>query len=563
MTTAGSRVYRVLVVDDEDIVQSLVQDALENEGLAVQTCSSGEDALRLMQVAPVDLLITDIRMSGMSGTQLAELARELNPAVGVVFITGYASLTSAKDAIKQGALDYIMKPFELGEIRQAVQNALAKLNDSAAASSHEQLTTLSDLSHVLFAAGDCRSLVTSSLKFAMLHQKSEHGSVLFWDSGRSEYIMLTIEGETVNEDHLGGEPLRSLALTGGLIQFREPALISTRDDHPILQIVQDSEVHRFLFPQWLERHKQMLVVPVMRFGDFFGMVMLASDDDTFKVRQTDLKFLSIIASQLAITLENVSLLEEAQQAYARLKGLQDETIELEKMATRGAMSAEIGHELNNFLGVVAGNVNLLELQLHNGNYDKLDKYLAAVTTTLEKMKTFTANLMDLRPISSKKEVAYFDRIITEVVEYLRPQRRFREVEIVMPDYIERIPLLADTTQIQQLLYNLFHNAADATAGCETRRITVAADILPDGERFEVSIKDTGVGFDPELLAKAFHEKFTTKESGHGFGLVVCKRIIDNHGGELSVESAPGNGTRIAISFPLAASEVEAAVPASF
>jgi len=277
--------------------------------------------------------------------------------------------------------------------------------------------------------------------------------------------------------------------------------------------------------------------------------MLAHEEDTISVKKSDLTFLAITASQLAITLENLALLEESQQAYSRLKELQDQTLELEKMATRGTMSAEIGHELNNFLGVVAGNVDLLQLHLDKGNYDKLGKYLSTVSATLGKVKVFTDNLMDLRAASSHKETIRFDSLITEIVDYLRPQRRFEGIEITLPKKIEPVEFEADTTQIQQLLYNLFHNAADAMIGCDRRTIKVGLE--PTGDRFLISIRDTGSGFDPELLTKAFHEKFTTKESGHGFGLVVCKRIIDNHGGELNIESAPGEGTCISIDFPLA------------
>ena len=555
MSEERSREYHILVVDDEDIVQSLVRDALEDEGHVVYTCSSGEDAVHILQNEPIELLITDIRMPGMDGTQLVERAREMNPAIGVVFMTGYASLTSAKDAIKQGALDYIMKPFELSEIRQAVSNAISKLNVAAAASSHEQLNSLSDLSHMLFAAGDRRSLITSSLKFAMMHQKTDCGSALYWDSTADEYAMLTITGDQSAISTLGTEPLRTVVEGGDLITWQEPALVTGRHDHPVGQLIDDPEICNFLCPPWKDDHKQMLVIPVHRAATFFGMMMLSSDDDTIKVKQADLKFLSIMASQLGIMLENLSLLEETQEAYGRLKALQDETIELEKMATRGEMSAEIGHELNNFLGVVAGNVNLLEVHLKKGNYDKLDRYLSTVNATLEKIKIFTNNLMDLRTISSRKEVVYFDKMITEVVEYLQPQKRFREVEIVTPDHLDSIPFEADTTQVQQLLYNLFHNAADATVGCDIRRITVSVDLVSEQDSFRLGIRDTGVGFDPAHLSKAFHEKFTTKESGHGFGLVVCKRIIDNHGGELSVESAPGAGTCISITFPLAPNAV--------
>ncbi|RME27090.1 MAG: ATP-binding protein, partial [Candidatus Zixiibacteriota bacterium] len=66
----------------------------------------------------------------------------------------------------------------------------------------------------------------------------------------------------------------------------------------------------------------------------------------------------------------------------------------------------------------------------------------------------------------------------------------------------------------------------------------------------LTIADTGSGFEPDKLAKAFKEQFTTKENGHGFGLVVCNRIVENHGGSIDVDSAPGKGTRITISLPL-------------
>ena len=226
-------------------------------------------------------------------------------------------------------------------------------------------------------------------------------------------------------------------------------------------------------------------------------------------------------------------------------------IELEKMATRGTMSAEIGHELNNFLSVVAGNVDLLQLHLKKGNYDQLDRHLGAVAGTLARMKSFTDNLMDLQPISSQPEVIRFDHLIREVVEYVQPQKRFEGIELSLPTEIQPIPLKADHTQIQQLLYNLLHNAADATIGCEERTIQVSIEDHQDLNSFRIAIQDSGVGFDGELLSKAFQEKVTTKESGHGFGLVVCKRIVDNHGGELQIESAPGEGTCISITFPLA------------
>ena len=173
-----------------------------------------------------------------------------------------------------------------------------------------------------------------------------------------------------------------------------------------------------------------------------------------------------------------------------------------------------------------------------------------MSDNIEKIKKFTTNLMDLRAISTKKETVRFDKLIAEVVDYLKPQRRFREVTIKLEPITRPLPFEADTVHIQQVLYNLFNNAADAMLNRDTKVITASAYANSDNETFRVTIRDTGVGIQPKHLKKVFNEKFTTKEKGHGFGLVVCKRIIENHKGHLTIESTPEVGTAISIDFPL-------------
>ena len=225
------------------------------------------------------------------------------------------------------------------------------------------------------------------------------------------------------------------------------------------------------------------------------------------------------------------------------------------------MSAEIGHELNNFLGVVTGNLSLLDFHLKKQNYNELDRYFHAITDNIDKIKTFTGNLMDLTPIASKKETIRFDQLLIEVVDYLKPQKRFAGVSLNVATLNEPILFEADTTHIQQLLYNLFNNAADATIDCAQREINVGITIDCANGVFAVTIRDSGAGMEPALLEKAFTEKFTTKKDGHGFGLLVCKRIIENHDGKLSVESALSQGTSITITFPLVDTLIETLAPA--
>ncbi|PWB74765.1 hypothetical protein C3F09_03495 [candidate division GN15 bacterium] len=541
---------QILVVDDETVVVSLVRDALEDDNYAVETCGTAEDALNWLTRKRFDLLITDIRMPGMDGIELVCRGREMLPDLGVIFITGYANLASAKNAIKQGAFDYIMKPFELSEIRQAVRNALVKKSEVAAKSAEQELTRMSDLSQMLFAANDRISLITSSLKFIMMNQHVANGAAVLFNRRENMFTEITIYGATENLTEGPLDPELDAVIGERIEALRHPIVSTCFEDHPLYTPTMPEKGRALMRPPWARQGQPLVHVPITRANTAFGRIVFEPSDSATSLKDSDLKFLAVTASQLATTLENLDLLEETQKAYAGLKELQDETIRLETIATRGLMSAEIGHEMNNFIGVVAGNLSLLDFNIKKGNFNDLQKYTTAMAGTIEKIKKFTANLMDLRPISSEKTTISFDRLLAEVLDYLKPQKRFRDVTVTVSEAVDNVLFDADPTQMQQLLYNFFNNAADATAESSRKEISVCLNVQREEGLFRFSITDTGCGMPPELLHRAFQERFTTKVSGHGFGLVVCKRIIDNHGGRLHVDSTPGQGTTITVDFPL-------------
>ncbi|MCK4606171.1 MAG: response regulator [candidate division Zixibacteria bacterium] len=551
MSPSEDKAIRVIVADDEDIVVSLVRDALEDEGYQIETASDGQGALTIIKSEPIDLIVTDIRMPHMDGIEMVRQAREIHPDVVVIFMTGYADLSSAKNAIKQGAFEYIMKPFELSELRQAVANAAERIHRDAAAGKHgNELDRLSDLNQMLYEAGDKKSLATLSLKYTLMHCRANCGAILYWNADRTGFTSINVVEEQTEESVFPDQPLADCVEKLDLQQFVKPFQIEPGTDHPFYSTDPDHQLEQYLMPRGLESVERALMMPVRRSDTLYAILTLGFNAGSDAVKDTNLKFLSVAGSQLALSLENLRLLQEAQDAYNRLKELQDETIQLEKMATRGEMSAEIGHELNNFLGVVAGNLSLLEFHLKKEQYDQLHKYVHGISDNIDKIKRFTGNLMDLTPISSSKEIVYFEKLLAEVVDYLRPQKRYSGVTISIEPVTCSIPMEADITHLQQLLYNLFNNAADATADCETREIHVWVEPDEAARAFGLTIRDTGSGIDPELLTRAFNEKFTTKKTGHGFGLLVCRRIIDNHGGKLTIESAPGQGTSIRIDFPM-------------
>jgi DNA-binding NtrC family response regulator len=114
----------LLIVDDELIVRESLGNWLKEEGYTVDTSESGLDALKKIEAGKFDLLIADIKMPGMDGIELLERAKKIEPDLQVLVITAYASIDTAVQAMRKGAFDYIVKPFNPEDVSQIIQRAL-------------------------------------------------------------------------------------------------------------------------------------------------------------------------------------------------------------------------------------------------------------------------------------------------------------------------------------------------------------------------------------------------------------------------------------------------------
>ena len=112
--------FKVLVAEDEDITLRNIIEALEEGGFNVQGARNGVEALKKLDAEHFDVLITDIKMPEMSGIELLEKTKEKYPDIKVIITTGFGSISSAIEAIKKGASDYITKPFDLDELTMKV-----------------------------------------------------------------------------------------------------------------------------------------------------------------------------------------------------------------------------------------------------------------------------------------------------------------------------------------------------------------------------------------------------------------------------------------------------------
>jgi len=117
----------ILIVDDEKIAVKNLEHIMKKEGYNVSSTLSGKNALIMLQEREFDIILTDLRMEKVDGMQVLKKAKELYPDTEVILITGYATVSSAIDAMKHGAFYYITKPFRLEEVRKVVKDALEKV----------------------------------------------------------------------------------------------------------------------------------------------------------------------------------------------------------------------------------------------------------------------------------------------------------------------------------------------------------------------------------------------------------------------------------------------------
>jgi len=542
---------KILVVDDEEIMLKLACDALRSQGHQVSGASRALEALDKLKQEKFDFILTDIKMPEMDGMELIQAAHQIDPSMGAIFMTGYASLDTAKRAIQEGAYDYILKPFDLQEIRSAVTRAIQKRDQTFGDARTKGLSQLFDLNRILYTASDSKSLLKLSLEFALVQSRLKSGIILYWEQKKKELqVFLTkdleqnvfVEAPTKIDERLMAE----------WSQLREILLIKSVKQYPLFSQLANLLSDSSRMDDFLEPDSEAILIPLRKAESTSGIIVLRKTKKDQKLSEQDFKLLAILGIQIAISLENLSLLLETQKSYRESQNLQEQIIRLEKMATQGRISAEIGHELNNYLTVIMGNFQILGMKINKSELEFLHKQLHTISTNLEKIKRFAEGLLDFSTLKAEKATCDINDLIEKTLIFIKPQSIFKNISL-FTELKPGLPhLVVDVGQIQQVLYNLLNNAADAMGKRkgEGGTITVGTYYHLEKRLVEIWVRDTGKGMSDEELQKIFTTGFTTKESGHGMGLSICKKIIDQHGGTVQVESELDKGTTFRIRLPL-------------
>jgi two-component system NtrC family sensor kinase len=249
-----------------------------------------------------------------------------------------------------------------------------------------------------------------------------------------------------------------------------------------------------------------------------------------------------IGAALVITLDDVTLQKQNEERL----------FELQQLADKGVLASSISHELNNFLGLILGGVELTEFALKAGNPQKAAANLAKLKGSVANLERFTKGLVDLATPANAKRSGDLNSVIEDVLAFLSVQKRFKGIRIESHLGEDLPQFLFDPDQITQLLLNLLNNAADAIHEAGTPEGRIAIETRRPGDQVLLEVGDNGGGISPDLKDRLFKYRLSTKTSGHGYGLVTCANIVRDHHGSIEVSSEIDAGSTFTVRLPVVA-----------
>jgi signal transduction histidine kinase len=234
----------------------------------------------------------------------------------------------------------------------------------------------------------------------------------------------------------------------------------------------------------------------------------------------------------------------------RLRAAQDELVVAERMATVGRLSLKVAHEVRNPIAAIGLNAELVGDIVKERQGPDMDEASGLVSAIREQVSALDALTEEYLAFARFPRPQYeedsINEMVTALVEFVRPLATRQGVAVETTTDQALPPMAIDRTLLRQAILNLVKNGLEALGG--KGQLTVSTRRVDD--RAEIAIIDTGPGIEPEVAKRLFEQFFTTKPQGTGLGLYISRQIIEEHGGTLRWESAPGQGTAFTASLPI-------------
>jgi PAS domain S-box-containing protein len=508
---------KVLIIDDEPSIRLTLAEFLKREGFETLVAADAAQGSALFD-SRVDVAVVDVNLPGRSGIDLLREFSGREPHVPIIMITGEPDVSHLPEIVRSGAYDFIAKPVLKDVITRAVARAVEKKRLG-----EEKLRLEREVK--LHAEGLERRVEQRTAELAEAHSFLN----LVLDSS-TEYAIVAIDMERrVTLFNRGAELL--FGYTAAEVLGRRPS-----------ELFVD-----------VERYGRDVLSSSLREADTAGHfqteLRLHRKDGTELPASVALTPI-IGGRQLGhlCVMRDLTAEREAEEALHRM---QARLAHHEKIAALGRVAAQVAHEVKNPLaGLLLFSMHLRkkltglvgddELQLA----DRVVETINHLTNTVNQIMNFAS------PMSLALRDVDLNLVITNVLQLLEPQLASAGIEWRLDLQDGGLGARLDESALRSALTNLFLNALQAMSG--GGRLSVTTRRAADSLRVEVA--DTGVGMTGEQLRNVFEAFYTTKSQGLGLGMPYAKKVVEQHGGRISVESRAGEGTTVRIYLPAAPAE---------
>ena len=335
---ANSSTGKILVVDDEVELKNVLVDALTSQGFETVGFTSGEEALAALRGEAFDVLLADLMMPGMDGITLVREGLEIDPHLVAIMMTGQGTIQTAVDAMKEGAFDYVLKPFRLQTVLPVFTRAMKARQMRLENLQLRETLAIYELGQTIAFTLDPQTVICKLADAASLQTNADEVSVLLLTSDHSELYVAEVRGE--NREGLLGErvPLKD-GISSWVMHERTPLIL----DGEI-----SDERFRALWPR--PEIRSAISVPMLVANKLVGTININALNSARPFNPGQMKALTLLASIAAAALETASLYDHVSRAENDFRSIFENSIEGIFQATRVGRYVKVNPAMARILG---------------------------------------------------------------------------------------------------------------------------------------------------------------------------------------------------------------------
>jgi response regulator RpfG family c-di-GMP phosphodiesterase len=300
----NSTPYTVLIADDEQSICDLLGQFLQKSGYTTIVAYDGEQALEQIRNNNVDMVISDIKMPKVSGVDLLRETRKISSSIPVLLTTGYPTLDTAIEALKQGAFDYLTKPFHLEEIAEKVKRALANRKLLEENILYSNLVSLHSVTQEFLATRNFRELNPKIVQYGKSLSKADAAALIMFNA-RQHPVLYQLEGEFDANQLQQHDFLNTLCSV--VNEHNKDVRYSADGSHPLpSRITQVPEVIG-----------SFIAYPLNRGEHSRGVLLVIRNARNTAFSDLDFEIINVLGSQAGISLENAGLYKNLRDNYLK------------------------------------------------------------------------------------------------------------------------------------------------------------------------------------------------------------------------------------------------------